>query len=199
MDMSSDPGGGDPVDGNLPAAPALTRAEAGHRRPEMPRRVRRTVLVLHVATSVGWLGLTFVLLVLGIVGLGTDDVWRYRGMYEAVGVLAGLLLIPIALLSLGTGLLLGLGSRWGLVRHRWVLTKLLINLAIVVGGVLFAGPRFAAAAQRVRDVVGDVVPEVAPVQIQIVTAAGAELALLTIAVALSVFKPWGRTRFGRRG
>jgi hypothetical protein len=42
-------------------------------------------------------------------------------------------LVPLSLGSLATGLICSLGSAWGLFRHYWVLFKLLINLVATIG------------------------------------------------------------------
>ncbi len=37
-------------------------------------------------------------------------------------------MVPVALLALVTGLVLALGTPWGLARHRWVWTKFWLTL-----------------------------------------------------------------------
>ena len=39
--------------------------------------------------------------------------------------------VPLSLLSLITGAALSLGTKWGLLRHYWVLAKLLMNVVAI--------------------------------------------------------------------
>ena len=54
--------------------------------------------------------------------------------------------IPLSLTSLATGLVLGLGSKWGVFRYRWVTAKLLLNLSVILVGAFLIGPTTAALA-----------------------------------------------------
>ena len=45
-------------------------------------------------------------------------------------------IVPLCLASLVTGLVMSLGTRWGLFRHYWVLAKLLITIVAML--ILFA-------------------------------------------------------------
>ncbi len=48
---------------------------------------------------------------------------------RAMKLFADLLLLPVAFLTLLSGLVLALGTSWGLARHRWVWTKFWLTLA----------------------------------------------------------------------
>jgi hypothetical protein len=98
----------------------------------MRPRVRKTVLLLHVISSVGWLGLTFGNLVLAIAGLTTSDPQLQQGIYRVLGVLVDFVLLPISLTAFVTGLVLSLGTPWGLFRHRWVAVKFWLTLVAVL-------------------------------------------------------------------
>jgi hypothetical protein len=106
-------------------------------------------------------------------------------------------LLITGLVCLLTGGLLGLGSKYGLVRYWWVVVKLVLNL-LLTGLVLIAlAPEVADAAERGRQFdagvavplgVGDLIfpPVVSPTA-------------LLVAMFLAVFKPWGRIRSSRGG
>ena len=99
--------------------------------------VRRSLLVAHVAVSVGWLGLTVGLLALGATAFFTGDAETARAATRAMKVFGDWLIVPIALLALLTGLVLSLGTPWDLARHRWVWTKFWLPL-ITAGLSVFA-------------------------------------------------------------
>lgn len=161
---------------------------------ELSRRGRRALLVVHVVVSVGWLGLTLGVLTLGLAGRFSGDAATMRAAYLALGVLGDWLLVPVSLLSLLSGVWLGLGTRWGLLRHRWVLVKLVLTVAAVAATVLALRPRISSAA---GDAAQGRLPEAAAAT-DLVVAPSVALALYVFVTAVSVLKPWGPTARGRR-
>jgi len=160
----------------------------------MPPRVRKFALTAHVTSSVGWLGAVAAFLALAVVGLTSRDAQTVRGAYLAMEPAAWLVLVPLAFASLLTGLVVSLGTTWGLFRHYWVLFKLLITVFATVILLIYMGTfRYMAgvAADPSADLA--VVRNVSP-------ALHAVLALLVLLVAtvLAVYKPRGVTPYGRR-
>jgi hypothetical protein len=94
----------------------------------MPPRLRKLALTAHVTCSVGWLGAVAGFLALAVVGLTSRDAQTVRGVYLVMEPTAWIVLVPLSVASLLTGLIQSLGTPWGLVRHYWVLFKLLITL-----------------------------------------------------------------------
>jgi hypothetical protein len=156
-------------------------------------RLRRLVLTAHVLTSVGWLGTVAAFLALAIVGMTSGDVELVRGIYLASEPLALFAIVPFAIGSLLTGLVQALGTHWGLVRHYWVIVKLVITV--------FAGLVLALYTQTV-----DHVSDVAASGADLATMRSASYALhsgggttlLLLATTLAVYKPRGLTRHGWR-
>jgi hypothetical protein len=151
---------------------------------KLSRRWRKAVLIAHVVCSVGWLGADAVLLVLGIAGL-TGAAGGPATVYPVGGLLGTVLITPLSIGALLTGVVSGLGSKWGLVRYWWVAAKLAIT-TVMVGLVLFVlapGLRTAAelgSALSARD------------QVNLVVAPSVACTLLLLTTTLSVSKPWGR-------
>jgi hypothetical protein len=153
---------------------------------------RKSVLVVHIASAGAWLGIDVVMAVLVFTALLTDDDHTKALSFQALELVAVWPLLTTGLVCLLTGGLLGLGSRYGLVRYWWVAAKLVLNL-LLTGLVLVAlAPEVADAAQRGRQFdagapaplgVGDLIfpPIVSPTA-------------LLVAMVLAVFKPWGRIR-----
>jgi len=96
--------------------------------------------------------------------------------------------------------LLSTGTPWGLLRHYWVLVKFVLTVALTVGGILVLNQRLQEAAIRVSGIPIDALTgaEVGTLRFQIVVAVSVALLLLITATTLSVYKPWGRMRFGQR-
>lgn len=175
----------------LPLSDAAT-APAQHRgaMPQLPRPARRTILVAHVTVSVGWLGISLCLLTLAIAG-ARDPAAFAEPAYRAMKLFADWLLPPVALLTLGTGLLLSLGSPWGLARHRWIYVKFWLSLAAIALTAFSFRPGVTEAAERVA--AGEYVQAT-----DLLIPPAVSLSLYVFLTAVSVLKPWGLTRRGRR-
>ena len=164
----------------------------------LSRNARRATLVLHVLAGAGWMGLDIGLAVMVLTGATTDD-----GSLAAAVYLVARLVVPVAVPVLAstmllTGIVLGLGTRYGLVQWWWVLVKLSLGTLLtvlvfvaLVPGVLTIPTDLAGTADQVRDAVGRQVQD-------IIFPPLVSFSLLGVALVLSVWKPWGRTRWGRR-
>ncbi|MET7396453.1 DUF2269 domain-containing protein [Dactylosporangium sp. NPDC005572] len=151
--------------------------------------MRRLALVLHVAASVGWLGAVVTSLALGVVALTSGDAGVVRGVYLVLEPAGWATLVPFSLAGLATGLVQSIGTGWGLVRHYWVLVKLLLNLFATAVLLLYM-QTLATLADLARD------PGVELAELRTVSPvvhAGAAVALLLVALVLSVYKPRGVT------
>lgn len=146
---------------------------------ELPPAQRKTALLLHVTSSVGWLGVTAGNLVLAVAAFDRPV------LYQALALLGDYVVLPLSLLSSATGVLVSVGTRWGLVKHRWVLVKLVSTAAAVVATVfaLRSGLHAAAAGESGAGT-------------QVLVACCVSLVIYVANTALSVFKPRGRTRWG---
>ena len=159
--------------------------------------LRKFALTAHIASSVGWLGAVGVSLALGVAAVVSTDVQIVRAVYLALQLMAGVVLVPLSIASLVTGIVQSLGTTWGLFRHYWVVAKLVINLFAGLVLLLYTQTlsSFAAIARQAADGPGatDMLrsPSVA------IHSAGA-LMLLLVATVLSVYKPRGMTRHGQR-
>jgi hypothetical protein len=157
----------------------------------LPPRLRKTVLVLHVATSVGWLGALTAYLSLDVTAATNTDVGTVRSAYVAMGVLVRYAIVPLALASVLIGIINALGTTWGLFRHYWVLVKL--GLTLVAAGVLLTevGSVDYLANMAMHS------PDPRPMGGTLVHSVGG-LIILATTLILSVFKPRGLTRYGWR-
>src|SRR5262245_20745847 len=105
-----------------PGAPAPTRARSAapvvrHGRSRAERTRHRIVLAAHVLTSAGWFGAALVVAVLlGIAGASGAAAANalYRAVHTAIWVT-----VPLGAAAVVTGVVLGLTTKWGIVRYRW--------------------------------------------------------------------------------
>lgn len=157
----------------------------------MPPRLRRFVLTTHVTTSVGWLGAVAAYLALDITAVNSQDQQTARGAYFAMETTAWYVIVPLAIASVLIGIINALGTPWGLLRHYWVLAKLLLTLVattvlLLETGTISAMARAAASGADPRGLPGTLPHSV-----------GGLVVLLTV-TTLSIYKPRGVTRYGWR-
>lgn len=157
---------------------------------------RRFALTAHVTTSVGWLGAVGGFLVLAVSGLTNHDAQIVRAVYVAMGLLGWGLIVPLSLTSLLSGVIQALGTPWGLLRHYWVLIKLLITpLSTLVLLVHMQPIAYVADVARHASISQT---DLKAMRVQIVVDAAAGALVLLVATALSVYKPRGLTPYGQR-
>ncbi|WP_250556532.1 hypothetical protein [Pseudonocardia lacus] len=152
------------------------------------RTGRRVWLVVHLLASGGWIGIDVVLAVL-VLGALLGDPATAALCLQVAPMLFWPILVA-GLLSLVSGVVLGLGTRYGLLRYWWVAVKLALNLVLVVlvALVLRAGLQDAAA----RGAAGG--PDPAAGLDTLVFPPAVSLTALVVATVLAVVKPWGRIR-----
>ena len=160
----------------------------------MSSRLRKVALTAHVTASVGWLGAVLAFLGLAVIGLTSHDVQTVRGVYLVMEPAARLVLVPLALATLLTGLIQSLGTAWGLFRHYWVVFKLVITVFATLVLLMYL-ETFGVMAGVAADPGAELgaVRNASPV-----LHAGAALVLLLVATVLAVYKPRGLTPYGLR-
>jgi uncharacterized membrane protein len=149
---------------------------------------------VHIMASVGWFGAVVTFLVLAVVGITSrdDDVTRSAVLImEPVGWFA---IVPLNLASLATGLVCALTTPWGLLRHYWVVAKLLINVIATVVLLLYMQTLGYLADVASADPVDvDRLRDPSPL-----LHTSAATVLLILAMILAVYKPRGLTPYGWR-
>ena len=162
----------------------------------MAPRLRKFALTAHVTSSVGWLGAVAGFLALAVAGLISRDTQTVRAVYLVMDLTAWYVIVPFCLASLLTGLVSSLSTTWGLLRHYWVLLKILITipsslmLLVHMQPIGYIAGVAANAPSSIADLHG--------LKIQLVIESGAAVLVLLVTTALSVYKPKGMTRYGWR-
>ena len=131
-----------------------------------------------------------------VAGLTSRGAQMVRSAYLAMELTARFVIVPLALASLLSGLVQSLGTPWGLLRHYWVLVKLLLTtFATIV--LLQKVPLIDSAARRAAEAkLSDAGLQAAGMPLAIHAAGG--LLVLLLITTLSVYKPRGLTLYGRR-
>jgi hypothetical protein len=173
----------------------MTRIATGQPRPRrLGARTRKGFLVVHIASAGAWIGIDVVMGVLVFAALVTDDARTKSVCYLALELFAVWPLLITGLVCLASGVVLGLGSKYGLVRYWWVATKLALNILLTTLVLVALRPAVLAAAEQGRQLAAGETVSLA-VRDLIFPPIVSPTALL-IAAALAVFKPWGRIRRG---
>ena len=157
---------------------------------------RKFALTAHVAASVGWAGAVAVFLVLALTGLNSDDGELVRGAYLAMDLITRSVIVPLALMSVATGIVQGLGTKWGLFRHYWVVVKLVVTVIAAVVLLSAVEPITQVADAARLDTFGR--DAMRAERTSLVIHSGGGLVTLLVPTVLSIYKPRGVTRFGRR-
>lgn len=79
----------------------------------MPPTLRKLMLALHIAVSVGWLGAVAAYLVLDLTVTTNRDIATVQAALTGMQLLATYLIVPLALATLVTGVIQSLGTPWG--------------------------------------------------------------------------------------
>ena len=161
----------------------------------MKRGLRKFVLSLHITFAVGWPGAVAGFVALAIVGLKSQDPQIVGSAYLGMELITRFVILPLSFAPLITGPILSLGTPWGLLRHYWILAKLLITVLSTIVLVIHLQPisyLSNAAANRTLSSADF------PLQIQMVVASTAALIALLVANILAVYKPKGMTPYGWR-
>jgi hypothetical protein len=161
----------------------------------MRPRLRRFALAAHIALAVGWIGAVAGYIALDVAAATSQDAQTLRACYLAMGLIAWYVIVPLALASLLTGLLMSLGTRWGLFRHYWVMISLL--LTIIATFVLLVETQTISYFARIAADPTTSGEDLRALGSTLVHSVGGTVVLLVILV-LNVYKPRGMTRYGWR-
>ena len=155
--------------------------------------LRKLVLTVHLTSSLGWFGAVFAYLVLGVSAVTSQDAQTVRAAWIAMELTGWFVIVPLALAALVTGLVMSLGTPWGLFRHYWVLITLALTILCTVV-LLLHMPTVSHMADVAREADG---ANVGGLGGDLFHAGGGLLVLLVI-TALNVYKPRGMTPYGWR-
>lgn len=155
--------------------------------------LRRVSLTVHVLCSVGWIGAAAAYLALGIAAQTNNQASTVRAAWTAMDITGWYVIVPLGVAALVTGILMSLGTRWGLIRHYWVLIALILtSLSLAV--LILHMPSVTATTMHVATTDDTAVTQL---EGDILHPAGGIAILLLVAV-LNIYKPRGLTRYGQR-
>lgn len=139
-----------------------------------------------------WIGIDVIVGLLVLIGWFSEDATVRGVAYQALGLFVVWPMLGAGLVCLASGLLLGLGSKYGVLRYWWVAVKLTVNLILVALIVLALRPGMPEVVEHGRALTA-AQPSGTDVSTLFFPPA-VSLTALTVASVLAVFKPRGRIR-----
>lgn len=161
----------------------------------MPPALRKIALAVHLTASVGWIGAVAGYLALDGTVATSQDPQTLRAAWIAMGMIASWTIVPLAIASLLTGLVMALGTKWGLIRHWWVLISFL--LTVIANVVLLSETRVISDSAAIAADPTTSTEQLLALPSTLPHSIGGLVVLLVIQV-LNVHKPQGMTRYGWR-
>lgn len=158
----------------------------------MAPRLRKLALTAHVASSVGWLGAVCGFLALAITGQTSQNAQMVRAVDLTMALTTRFVIVPLAFAAVLTGIVQAVGTTWGLYRYQWVVVKLLLTVVATVVLLLKVDLISSVAAATVTGAT------LRQARTELVVHAEGGLVVLLVTTTLSVYKPWGKTRYGLR-
>ena len=101
--------------------------------------LRKFTFTTHITSSLGWVGAVIAFLAIAVIALTSPDERTVRGAYLVMAPAAWFVLVPLAHVSLLSGIVLSLGTTWGLFRYYWVVLKLVITVFCTVILLIYMG------------------------------------------------------------
>ena len=161
----------------------------------LPAPLRKLALAVHLTCSVGWIGAIVAYLALDLTVATSEDADAVRAAWLAMALVIWWAIVPLALAALLTGVVMALGTKWGLFRHWWVLISFLLTVLATLVLLSEAGVITRSAAVAAASTTS--VEELRALPPTLPHSVGGFLVLLLIQV-LNVYKPQGLTPYGWR-
>ncbi len=155
--------------------------------------IRKLMLTVHLISSIGWIGAAVAYLALGVTAITSPDPQTVRAAWIAMELIGWFVIVPMAPAALLSGIIMSLGTPWGLFRHYWVVISFVLTVFATVI-LLLHMPSVSSLAGMVREEGGanssghggDLFH------------AGVGLLVLLVVTVLNIYKPRGVTPYGWR-
>ena len=148
--------------------------------------LRKLLLASHLVASLGWLGALAVFFAHAAASVASADGEIVRAASIAMGITAWFVILPLSLAAVATGVVQALASAWGVLRHYWIVFKLLLTAVATIVLLLKLAPISHLAANA-----ASASPDLAALRISLLAHAAGGLVVLLVVTVLAVYKPAG--------
>src|SRR5918992_1620811 len=159
----------------------------------MSPALRKIALASHLVFAIGWIGTVLAYLALATAAEVSESPDTVRAAWIAMEITGWYVIVPLAVASLITGLVMATGTRWGLFRHYWVLFSLVLT-SFATAILVLHMPTVSSQAHAARDA--------DPAHL---SSLGSDLEhpliglfVLLAVLILNIYKPRGMTRYASR-
>lgn len=157
---------------------------------------QKTLKFVHITFASLWLSSVIILAVLPFLFSKITDggeLYMYTLVYFVIDMFV---LTPAASITLITGFIYSVFTKWGFVKHGWLIYKWIITLAIIIAGTFYLGPMVEnfleiADIKRIGALQDAYYMKANSIGLW---AAIINTLLLVGAVAVSIYKPWKNIR-----
>jgi len=155
---------------------------------------QKVLKFFHILASGLWLSCVLLLALLPLIPVDAasgDGVYMYRIMFHFIDTYV---LTVAAILTLLSGLFYSMFTKWGFFRSGWLVYKWIVTVGLVLVGTFYLGPLSAELLHIARDerLMALQDPAYTSGHTVLVAAAVINSILLSLAVLVSIFKPWSR-------
>lgn len=163
-------------------------------------RTRKALVATHVVFSGSWLGVGAVMITLTILAATADDVGASHYSYRLLELFDQTILPWSSFGAILSGIAVSLTTKWGIVKHYWVFTKLVLAIVVLTCAFSFLHAWVVTAATESRQLAGSGgdVAELGAVRTLLIGGFAFAVSNVLAATVISVYKPWGMTQRGRR-
>jgi uncharacterized membrane protein len=157
---------------------------------------RNWLLSLHITSGGLWFGtaLCSAALALSLRALTNGD--ALYGINVARNLMGQFIIVPAAVLSVITGVLLCGFTNWGFFKHNWVMVKQLLTLISIVAGSIWLGPwtkEMTTISETARSQAWQNA-DYLRLENAVMVGGVLQTMVLIIIIVISTVKPWGRRK-----
>ena len=162
----------------------------------LSQKKKSFLVALHVIAVASWIGGTLGMMLLGFYLQNAANGEQLAYTLVSMEVIDENLLKYPALFSLLTGIMLSVWTQWGLVKHYWVMLKLVLTIMTILIGIFFLNDWTASLAEMVEKMGFSTLqnPDFQNTWLSIIITASFNLLCLVLMVFLTYFKPFGKMK-----
>ena len=163
---------------------------------KLPRQGLKVLKLIHLVLIVGWLGGGMAMNLLAYQMSTLDNQAGLLAAFNMIEAIAVQLASNCAMVTIVIGLIYGIFTNWGFIKHPWVILKWLISIFVIITGSIYTSAyldKMQAAVEQsgAAALQSPAYQALAQANLRLGIA---QLMLLVLAVALSIWKPWSKNK-----
>ena len=160
------------------------------------RTGRKWIIGIHIFSAGTWVGAALCMMLVQFLSRSPDDGGALYGFNMAVKLIDDFIIIPAAMGTLITGLLISLLTNWGFFKHAWVGFKWVVTVGAIIFGTFWLGPWVNGMTALADSLRLAALTNEAYLHARLMnTVFGSmQASILAATIFVSVFRPWGKKR-----